>query len=191
MMTGIKRVGLLGGSFNPPHQGHVYISEKSIDLLGLDEVWWLVAKQNPLKEKTNMQSFDVRYSSSIAIAKNNPKIIVSDFESTQESYYIFDILIKITKQNPNKKFVWLMGADNLAQFKKWYRWQDILNNIPIAVLNRKIDEDIEYKITDFKQFEIKDNFKNLFDLPPPVWCYLDIKPNLESSTKIREDQQSK
>ena len=183
------KIGLLGGSFNPAHEGHIYISTKSLEILGLDEIWWLVAKQNPLKQTDGMASFATRFSYSKELTKNYPKIIVSNFEQKQDSAYSFDIIKRIIEEYPQNKFVWLMGADNLVQFKKWHNWKGILNIIPFAVLNRKIDsnkEELESSIADLNTYQIKNNYKELVNLASPSWCYLDIEPNNESSTRIRK-----
>jgi len=130
-----QKIGLLGGSFNPAHAGHLYISETALRSLGLDQVWWLVSPQNPLKSGTDMAQYDAR----IGFAKKlavSPHIHVSDFEKTIGETYTANTIAKLKQRYPNKKFVWLMGADNLVQIPKWYHWQKIFNQVPIAVFDR-------------------------------------------------------
>ena len=113
-----KTVGLLGGSFNPAHDGHRYISLQALKLLGVDEVWWLVSPLNPLKEAKDMASYDRR----VAIAEqvsNHPRIKVSRIEQEIGTRYTADTLEKLRELYPDTAFVWLMGADNLTQFHRW------------------------------------------------------------------------
>ena len=128
-------MGLLGGSFNPAHDGHVYISETAIRHLGLDEVWWLVSPQNPLKSTDGMAPFEDRLGSALDMARN-PKIRVSDFEQQLNGSYTANTLAALCESYPEVDFVWLMGADNLIQIRNWYQWQDIFNTLPVAVFDR-------------------------------------------------------
>jgi len=130
-----RQIGLLGGSFNPAHEGHLYISETALRSLGLDEVWWLVSPQNPLKSTNGMASFEERFQSAQKFARN-PKVIVSDFEQRLGQSYTARTLKQLTESRKDCAFVWLMGADNLIQFPNWYCWQDIFDTLPIAVFDR-------------------------------------------------------
>ncbi len=130
-----RQVGLLGGSFNPAHDGHVYISETAIRHLGLDEVWWLVSPQNPLKPIDGMAQFEERLDSALSKARN-PKIRVSDFEQQLGNSYTANTLAVLCESYSDVDFVWLMGADNLIQIRSWYRWQDIFETLPVAVFDR-------------------------------------------------------
>lgn len=182
-----NKIGLLGGSFNPAHAGHVYISEKALELLGLDEIWWLVSPQNPLKPEKGMAEFQVRFARAKEVAATNPKIIVSDFETTAGTSYTFDTLTKLKKSYPQDKFIWLMGADNLLQFPKWYKWQEIIAMVPIAVFNRGDDKEaalLGEVATKFADYKV--SFIELVDSHAPAWTFLDIKTHPASATKIRE-----
>ena len=130
------KIGLLGGSFNPPHSGHVAISKDALNFLNLDQVWWLPTKQNPLKDKTN-SSFEKRIIWCQEITKNEPKILVKDLEKNLSSNYFIDLLELILKQHPDQEFYFLIGADNLANFHLWRRWQDIVNLVKIVVFERE------------------------------------------------------
>ena len=183
-----KKIGLLGGSFNPAHAGHVYISGQALKMLGLDETWWLVSKQNPLKETQGMVEFEERVQFAREIAAENPNIIVSDFETSIKTNYTYDTLKAIKAGYPEHQFVWLMGADNLIQLPKWYRWQDIMNLVPIAVFNRDSlkDKALESEAAiKFASSKINDT-KQLVTSLPPAWAFLDIKTHPASATKIRE-----
>ena len=129
------RTGLLGGSFNPAHRGHRAISLAALDALDLDEIWWLVSPGNPLKPTAGMAPFTARMASARAMARRAP-IRVSDIETRLQTRYTADTVTKLTRRFPRRRFVWLMGADNLAQFHRWQRWRDIARAVPIAVVAR-------------------------------------------------------
>jgi nicotinate-nucleotide adenylyltransferase len=129
------RIGLLGGSFNPAHDGHRHVSLLALKHLGLDEVWWLVSPQNPLKSATGMGSFDERIATARAVARH-PRIRVSDAEQVLGTRYTIDTIRKLQRRFPQINFVWLMGADNLVQLPRWRRWEEICRRLPVAVLAR-------------------------------------------------------
>ena len=131
----MKRIGLLGGSFNPAHRGHRNVSLAAIDALALDEVWWLVSPGNPLKDGTDMASFESRLASAEAAARGTP-IRVSDFERQAGTRYTVDTLRALIERYPADRFVWLMGMDILPNFHLWKDWQALARLVPIAVLPR-------------------------------------------------------
>ena len=134
-MTRKRRVGLLGGSFNPAHAGHRHISLLALKRLRLDEVWWLVATQNPLKPNVNMAPFEQRLGVARAVARDS-RICPSDMERDLGTRYTFDTLRTLKHRFPAKAFVWLMGADNLTQICRWREWQRIFALVPIAIFAR-------------------------------------------------------
>ncbi|MEQ1889852.1 MAG: nicotinate-nucleotide adenylyltransferase [Alphaproteobacteria bacterium] len=129
------RVGLLGGSFNPAHAGHRHISLIALKRLQLDRVWWLVSSQNPLKPVRGMASLPDRVKSANAIA-GHPRIVVSTIEKRLRTAYTRDTLAALRQRWPGVHFVWLMGADNLAQLPRWRNWNQIMRLMPVAVLDR-------------------------------------------------------
>jgi nicotinate-nucleotide adenylyltransferase len=132
----MTRIGILGGSFNPAHRGHRAISLAAIAALGLDEVWWLVSPGNPLKEKSgDMAPFAARFASARRMAGHAP-IRASAIELKLGTRYTADTVRALTRRYPNKRFIWLMGADNLAQFDQWRDWRRIAREVPIAVVAR-------------------------------------------------------
>lgn len=131
----MKRIGLLGGSFNPAHRGHRRISLAALKALGLDEVWWLVSPGNPLKAARDMAPFDARLASARLLARRAP-IRVSDFEIKAGTRYTIDTLRKLLRLHPRDRFIWLMGADTVAQFHHWMQWRAIAQLVPIAVIAR-------------------------------------------------------
>lgn len=131
----MKRIGLLGGSFNPAHLGHRAISLHAIRALGLDEVWWLVSPGNPLKPEAGMAPFEARLASARAMSRH-AAIRATGIERRLKTRYTVDTLAKLTRAFPRYRFVWLMGGDNLAQFHKWRSWRKIARQVPIAVIAR-------------------------------------------------------
>jgi nicotinate-nucleotide adenylyltransferase len=129
------KIGLLGGSFNPAHGGHRRISLFAKQALGLDEVWWLVSPGNPLKPQAAMAPLSRRFASARVQARRAP-IRVSAIERELGTRYTVDTLRKLVRRWPKCRFVWLMGADNLAQFSRWKNWRGIARMMPIAVIAR-------------------------------------------------------
>jgi nicotinate-nucleotide adenylyltransferase len=133
--SGRLRIGLLGGSFNPPHAGHRLISRIALERLGLDAVWWLVTPGNPLKNISTLPSLAARMASCTHIT-SDPRIMPVAVEAALGTRFTADTLAALSSRWPQIRFVWLMGADNLAQFHKWRDWQNIAQTMPIAVLDR-------------------------------------------------------
>ena len=131
----MRRIGLLGGSFNPAHRGHRRVSLAAIDALGLDELWWLVSPGNPLKPAEGMAPYAARLASAREQARRS-KIKVSDFEAQAGTRYTVDTIAALVRRYPHRRFIWLMGADNLAQFHRWRDWRKIAATVPIAVIAR-------------------------------------------------------
>jgi nicotinate-nucleotide adenylyltransferase len=129
------RIGLLGGSFNPPHAAHRAISLFALKQLALDRVWWLVSPGNPLKDVSALRELDDRISAAQAIA-DDPRIAVSRLEAVIGTRYTEDTIRYLRRHCPSAHFVWIMGADNLAQFHRWQNWQRIVAEVPIAVIDR-------------------------------------------------------
>ncbi|MBV7396068.1 nicotinate-nucleotide adenylyltransferase [Mameliella sp. DP3N28-2] len=129
-----SRVGLLGGSFDPPHAGHLHLSREALKRFGLDRVVWLVSPGNPLKPNPPAPLAE-RIAAARALV-DDPRITISDFEARSGTRYTAETLIALRQSFPNVRFTWLMGADNLAQFHRWENWQGILETVPVGVLAR-------------------------------------------------------
>jgi nicotinate-nucleotide adenylyltransferase len=127
------RIGLLGGSFDPAHEGHFYVSETARKALKLDYVWWLVSPGNPLKPAPLSLASRMM---SARDAAQSPFIRVSDIEVRLGTRYTIDTVTALQRRFPAVRFTWLMGSDNLEQFARWRRWRDIAARIPIAVVRR-------------------------------------------------------
>lgn len=181
------RIGLLGGSFNPAHEGHVHISEVALKRLGLDYVWWLVTPQNPLKASHGMWPLLERVHEAARVARH-PRIVVMDIEHDLKTHYSYDTLCALQKRFPQVKFVWLMGSDNLNIFRRWHRWADMVKKVPIAVIQRPgtILSALHAKaIQRFGQVRVT---RNLCDACAPAIAIVDGKRNAQSATAIRASQ---
>jgi nicotinate-nucleotide adenylyltransferase len=130
-----RRIGLLGGSFNPAHRGHRATSLAALEVLGLDEIWWLVSPGNPLKPSKGMAPFAARLASARHIARRS-RIKVKDFEAQVGTIYTVDTVAALLGHYPRHDFIWLMGADTVAQFHQWKQWRRLASMVPIAVLPR-------------------------------------------------------
>jgi nicotinate-nucleotide adenylyltransferase len=129
------RVGLLGGSFNPPHEGHALITRLALRQLSLDRVWWLVTPGNPLKSLTGLAALNARIEAARRL-NVGPRVVVTDVEAQIGSRFTYDTLRWLNRRAPGVHFVWIMGADNLRQFHLWRNWRAIVGLVPIVVVDR-------------------------------------------------------
>jgi len=185
------KVGLLGGSFNPAHAGHRHISLLALKQLQLDQVWWLVSPQNPLKSPSNMLPFKERQASAKIIARH-PRIRVSDIEDRLGTRYTIDTLALLHRRWPDYRFVWLMGADNLLQLPRWRRWREIVQTVPIAIFNR---DGAGHRVLAGAAATVfaKSREQRSVHLPltrAPAWCFLFSRQHCASSTTIRNNIES-
>ena len=187
-MSNSKRIGLLGGSFNPAHRGHLNISLSALNRLDLDEVWWLVSPQNPLKPLQDMAPYETRFASAEAGA-DDARIRVSHFERDHGTRYTADTVRALKKARPEDKFVFLIGADNLIQFHKWRQWRQIFRLIPIAVFPRPSYSIRALKSRAAHRFarqRVPEIYaKRLASNRAPAWMFLHMVPDASSATKIR------
>ena len=131
----MRRTGLLGGSFNPAHGGHRHVSVMAMARLRLDETWWLVSPGNPLKPAAGMAPLAARIGSARIAARGAP-IRVTAIEARLGTRYTIDTIRQLQRLYPDRRFIWLMGADNLAQLHRWRDWRGIARSVPIAVVTR-------------------------------------------------------
>ena len=183
-----RKIGLLGGSFNPAHDGHRDISLAALSYLGLDEIWWLVAPQNPLKSSADMAPFAQRLAEARRVAAH-PKIRVTDLEMRFGTRYTADTLKRLQHQFRAYRFVWLMGADNLAGMAAWKDWQQIFHLVPIAIFDRPT---YTYKALAalaarrFATFRAREQAsRTLVTSQPPAWTFVHHRLNPISATEIR------
>jgi nicotinate-nucleotide adenylyltransferase len=182
------RIGLLGGSFNPPHAAHRAISLFALKRLQLDRVWWLVSPGNPLKDRSNLHDLAERATAAKRIA-DDPRIDVSCLESVIGTRYTTDTISYLRRRCSGARFVWIMGADNLAQFHRWENWRRIADEVPFAVIDRPPQSFRGLAATAsqaLSRYRIpEDEAGTLADLRPPAWVFLTgMKLNL-SSTRLR------
>lgn len=183
------RVGLYGGSFNPAHAGHRHVSLMALKRLGLDRVWWIVTPGNPLKDTGELATTALRVEEAWRVS-DDPRIDVTAFEEEIGARYTVDTLAFLKRRCPGIRFVWIMGADNLAGFHRWRGWRRIARMMPIAVIDRpgwtlkatrsraaaalsasRIGEDEALGLPDFK---------------PPAWVFLHGPRSHLSSTQLRQ-----
>jgi nicotinate-nucleotide adenylyltransferase len=129
------RIGLFGGTFDPPHQAHLAATLLALKRLKLDRVWWLVTPGNPLKNTRGLAPLAKRIAAARALT-HNPRIDVTGLEAVINTRYTYDTILWLLARCPRVRFVWIMGADNLRSFHRWQKWQGIANMIPIAVVDR-------------------------------------------------------
>ena len=187
----MKHIGLLGGSFDPPHKGHLYISLEAKKILKLDEIWWLVTPQNPLKIN-QPASYSERVKNCKILTKNKP-IKIKEIEKKINSQFSYQTIKYLNNHYKYIKFVWLMGADNLINFHQWQNAHRIFNEIPIVVFRRYgyNQQALKSYISNlYKNFRLKnkhihiDNFKQL-----PAWTIIQNKEIRISSTEIRQQRE--
>lgn len=182
------RIGLLGGSFNPPHAAHRALSLFAMKRLQLDRVWWLVSPGNPLKDTSALPSLGKRLQAARAVA-DHPGIEVTGIEALMGTRYTFDTIDTLRRRFPTVRFVWLMGADNLAQFHRWRNWQGIAAALPIAVIDRPSDSlralasPAAHALSRFRHTE--ELAPRLADLRAPAWIFLRGMKSPLSSTLLR------
>jgi nicotinate-nucleotide adenylyltransferase len=182
-----RHIGLLGGSFNPAHEGHRHVSLEALKRLGLDEVWWLVAPQNPLKPVVGMAPLSARLAAATTFARH-PHIRVLAIERDLGTRYTADTIAALQAIYPAQRFVWLMGADNLAQIRHWRRWRSIFARLPIAVFARPTycrRALAELAAQRFARARIAPPARRFARLAPPAWVFLPVKLDPSSATAIR------
>ncbi|HEY3777150.1 MAG TPA: nicotinate-nucleotide adenylyltransferase [Rhizomicrobium sp.] len=178
------RIGLLGGSFNPAHAGHLHASEIALKRLGLDYVWWLVSPQNPLKPARGMAPLDARLAGARRLVQHSPRIRVTGIEGELGTRYTIDTIARLKGRFPQARFVWIMGSDNLATFHHWRRWPDIVRNLPIAVVRRPGSALAPLASIAAQRFRFR-SAGNIADATPPAIVVFDARRRPESATAIR------
>ncbi|MBV9570321.1 MAG: nicotinate-nucleotide adenylyltransferase [Alphaproteobacteria bacterium] len=181
------KIGLLGGSFNPAHEGHLHVSEVALKQLGLDYVWWLVAPQNPLKAICGMAPLQERLAYAAEKFEHHPRIVVMDIERGLGTRYTIDTLRILLRRFPGVHFVWLMGSDNLEGFRGWRRWPEIVRSVPIAVVMRPTSSLAPLRSKAMQRFanaRVTD-LRNFAVMPPPAIAVLDGHRCRQSASAIR------
>ena len=185
------RIGLLGGSFNPPHHAHRAISPFALTRLKLDRVWWLVTPGNPLKENGALHALGERMQAARDIA-NDPRIAVSCLESVIRTRYTVDTINFLRRRASGLRFVWIMGADNLAQFHRWQDWRRIAAQLPMAIIDRPPQSFralASPAARALARYRLPENeAARLADRQAPAWVFLTgLKLSLSSTTLRNPD----
>jgi len=188
------RVGLLGGSFNPAHEGHVQASLTALRKLGLDQIWWLVTPGNPLKDNRALPPLDDRIAGARRVARH-PRIKVTGIEARLGTRFTAETLAALSARHPAVRFVWLMGSDNLVQFHRWQDWRGIARMMPIGVIDRPgtthraIRSRAGVALARWRLDE--SDAVLLATQPAPAWLFLHGRRSNASSTALRRVQATK
>jgi nicotinate-nucleotide adenylyltransferase len=181
------KVGLLGGSFDPPHRGHLHISKVALKRFDLDQVWWLVSPGNPLKQDAPAR-MEARLNACRTLV-DHPRIRVTDFETRVGTRYTAQTLAALFRHYPQVRFTWLMGADNLAQFHRWQRWKWIIGQLPIGVIARpgdRISARMSKTATIYRTARLQGGQSRILpDGTAPRWCFINAPMLDVSSSAIR------
>ncbi len=183
-----QRVGLMGGTFNPPHAGHAVCAVTALRRLRLDQLWWMVTPGNPLKSGEGLPSLEQRMAASRRLA-TDPRIKVTGFEAALGSSYTYQTLRYVTRRLPGVHFVWVMGADNLAGFHRWQHWQGIARLVPIAVVDRpgwRLPALASPAAASLARYRVAESLAaRLPVMQPPAWTFLSTRLSDASSTVLR------
>lgn len=180
-------IGLLGGSFDPAHAGHVHITKTALKRFRLDRVWWMVSPGNPLKENGPAPMGD-RIQTARAIMQH-PRVDVTDMEATLGTRYTADTLAALQARNRGVRFVWLMGADNLTQFHRWQDWRWIMDHVPVGVVARpgdRIAARLSKTARVYADARVPGRAAHtLRDHAAPAWSFINLPMSSQSSSAIR------
>ncbi|MGV6871243.1 nicotinate-nucleotide adenylyltransferase [Pseudochelatococcus sp. B33] len=185
------RIGLFGGSFNPPHAGHRLASLIALKRLQLDRVWWIVTPGNPLKDNSALPPQAERMAAAAALA-HHPRIDITGFEAEIDTHFTYDTIAYLKRRCPQVHFVWIMGADNLNGFHRWQRWREIADLVPIAIIDRPgstLRAARSRTATVLARRRLTETDAGLLaSAPRPAWIFLHGPRSPLSSTQIRDAQ---
>jgi nicotinate-nucleotide adenylyltransferase len=188
------RIGLLGGSFNPPHEGHALITRLALTRLGLDRVWWLVTPGNPLKSKAELAALEARVEAARRLVVLR-RVVISDIEAQIDSRFTYDTLSWLKRRAPGVHFVWIIGADNLRQFHLWRHWRSMADLVPIVVVDRPgstlkaISSPAGAALAPWRVPER--DAARFATMPPPALIFLHGPRSWLSSTALRGEREQK
>ncbi|NVJ99649.1 MAG: nicotinate (nicotinamide) nucleotide adenylyltransferase [Alphaproteobacteria bacterium] len=182
-----RSVALYGGSFNPGHSGHTHVAQECLKRLGVDAVWFLVSPGNPQKANGDMADFDKRFASIETLAGNHPRLSVTDLEVRLGTRYSAHTVRALQTAMSKTRFIWVMGADNLAGFHTWYEWRKIAGSLPIAIFDRPGYSigGLNGKFSQaYKRFRVRP--EKLLKSDVPAWAFLTIPRHPASATRLRQ-----
>ena len=186
-----QRIGIMGGSFNPPHEGHAIVADTAVKRLDLDQLWWVVTPGNPLKTNGSLPPQAERMAAARAFAQN-PRMKITGFEAELGTPYTAATLAFLKSRFPDVHFVWVMGADNLAGFNRWQHWKRIAGTFPIAVVDRPgwrlkaLAGEAAHLLGPARLDE--SDARRLAASKPPAWVFLTSRLSEQSSTKLRANR---
>ncbi|MBY7648949.1 MAG: nicotinic acid mononucleotide adenylyltransferase [Candidatus Liberibacter europaeus] len=184
------KIGLFGGTFDPPHHGHIAIANIAIKKLGLDQLWWIITPSNPFKDSRSISPLEMRIELSKSLV-TNPLIRITAFEYSMNQQTINTIL-KVKNHNKLVDFVWIMGADNIINFHHWHQWKRIVMAVPIAIIDRpreKLNYISSPMVKAFEHARLDEYMSNtLCKIPPPSWIFIHDKHHIISSTDIKKQK---
>ena len=185
-----QKIGLLGGSFDPAHEGHIHITREAMKRFQLDKVWWLISPRNPLKKKKPKSIRDRKTNAELLL--KDPNTFVTDLEFQLNTQYTYEIILQIKRLYRGVSFVWIMGADNLETFDLWKNWEVVMTEIPIGVINRPGKNNFTRKTRmteSYRTCQLPNSYSKLLAIKkPPVWCFVTAPLNHTSSTQIRSSE---
>ena len=188
-----NRIGIFGGSFNPPHSGHRLVAATAMKRLELDQIWWFVTPGNPLKSHSDLAPLETRLSRTSALA-DHPRMKITAYETILGSPYTAKTIKASKTLRPTVRFVWVMGADNLAGFHKWQDWRGIVETVPIAVVDRpgaSLSVMSSPMAKAYEKHRLPEEDASLLpDMRAPVWTFLHTPLDRTSSTDLRRNQQA-
>lgn len=183
-----NRIGIFGGSFNPPHSGHRLVASTALKRLGLDQVWWFVTPGNPLKSRSDLAPLEMRLHMASAIA-DHPRMKVTAYETVLGTPYTARTVAALREKRPSLRFVWVMGADNMAGFHRWQDWRSIVGSVPIAVVDRpgaSLSVLSSPMAKAFEKYRLPEEDAALLpDMEAPAWTFLHTVLDRTSSTDLR------
>ncbi|MCV0429580.1 MAG: nicotinate-nucleotide adenylyltransferase [Roseibium sp.] len=186
-----NRIGIFGGSFNPPHSGHRLVAATALKRLGLDQIWWFVTPGNPLKSHSDLAPLQNRMRMASALA-DHPRMKVTAYETVLGTPYTARTILALRSMRPATRFVWVMGADNLASFHKWQDWRAIIGSVPVAIVDRpgaSLSVMSSPMAQAYEKYRLPEEVAGLLaDMNAPVWTFLHTPLDRTSSTELRQNK---
>jgi len=186
-----NRIGIFGGSFNPPHSGHRLVAATVLKRLGLDQVWWFVSPGNPLKSHSDLAPLEMRLHMTSAFA-DHPRMKVTAYEAVLGTPYTARTVMALRSRRPEVRFVWVMGADNLAGFHRWQDWRGIVGSVPIAIVDRpgaSLSVMSAPMAKAYEKYRLPEEEAALLpDMEAPIWTFLHTPLDQASSTDLRQNR---